>query len=369
VNEKRLVVAVFGVSVGVVIGFIAFQFIAALSISVFLYYSLRRYHKALRRFRLPSRVRAVIVLTSVAIPLMLLIGYSIVLAAIEIRRFVTQYEFIALASETVPWFGGIETIPEFTIGGLYEAYQAGQLDAFIAFATENATFVTNLISSFFLNLFITVVVTYYLLVDGHRIREWLLKFDDDAIIRKYLEAVDEELEAVFFGNLLNVVATSLIAIGVFRGYNLIAPAAAQVPYPTLAGGLTGLASLIPVVGMKVVYVPLTLAAAVPIVTSGDTSIVGYVAGFFLAALIVVDTIPDLILRPYLSGDATHVGLLMLAYTIGPVVLGFYGFFFAPILLVVGLTFANTALPRLLKSESGSGPDQPLLEDVDQGEAG
>jgi predicted PurR-regulated permease PerM len=41
---------------------------------------------------------------------------------------------------------------------------------------------------------------------------------------------------------------------------------------------------------------------------------------------------------------------MLAYIVGPVVLGFYGLFFAPILLVVGLTFANTALPRLLRAE-------------------
>jgi hypothetical protein len=35
-----------------------------------------------------------------------------------------------------------------------------------------------------------------------------------------------------------------------------------------------------------------------------------------------------------------------------VVLGFYGLFFAPILVVVGLTFANTALPRLLGADAG-----------------
>ena len=43
---------------------------------------------------------------------------------------------------------------------------------------------------------------------------------------------------------------------------------------------------------------------------------------------------------------------MLSYIIGPVVLGFYGLFFAPILVVVGLTFANTALPRLLGADVG-----------------
>ena len=76
----------------------------------------------------------------------------------------------------------------------------------------------------------------------------------------------------------------------------------------------------------------------------------YLAGFLLLAIVVVDTIPDIVLRPYLSGDTTHVGLLMLAYIFGPVVLGFYGLFFAPMVLVIALTFADTALPRLLGAD-------------------
>jgi len=46
---------------------------------------------------------------------------------------------------------------------------------------------------------------------------------------------------------------------------------------------------------------------------------------------------------------------MLAYIFGPIVSGFYGLFLAPILLVLGLTFADTALPRLL----GAGSDESL----------
>jgi hypothetical protein len=205
----------------------------------------------------------------------------------------------------------------------------------VTFATDNATFLTSLVSGFFLNLFIVVVVTYYLLVDGRRVRQWLLRFDDETVLR---------------GNLLNVIVTAFIAIAVFQGYNAVAPAAAEVPYPTLAGALTGVASLIPAVGMKIVYIPLTGIAAIPVLTGGDQSLLVYVAGLFVLALVVVDTIPDLVLRPLFSGEATHVGLLMLAYTLGPVVLGFYGLFFAPIVLVVGLTFADTALPRLLGAE-------------------
>jgi predicted PurR-regulated permease PerM len=45
---------------------------------------------------------------------------------------------------------------------------------------------------------------------------------------------------------------------------------------------------------------------------------------------------------------------MLAYIFGPVVFGFHGLFLAPILLVLGLTFADTALPRLLGAEPEEG---------------
>lgn len=363
-NERRFAVLLFGLVVAGIIGVIAYNFIAALTISVFLYYSTRRYFKLLRKLRIPARLRAVIVLASLAVPLLLLISYTLVLITIEAQQFINQYDIIAVASQEVEWLGAIETVPELTFGGLYEAYQTGELDVFIDFATDNALIVTNLVSSFFLNLFIVSVVTYYLLIDGTRIRQWLLRFDDEALVRDYLEALDQELEAVLFGNLLNVIATALIAIATFQAYNAFAPEVVQVPYPTLAGGLTGIASLIPVVGMKIVYLPLGGIAAIPVILGADQSLIIYIGAFLAVAVIVVDTIPDLILRPLLSGDTTHVGLLMLAYTLGPIVLGFYGLFFAPIILVVGLTFANTALPRLLGAEEEPGMPENQLKLTD-----
>jgi predicted PurR-regulated permease PerM len=363
-DEKRLVVALFGVAVAAVVGAIAYRFVAALTVSVFLYYSTRRFHRGLRRFRLPARVRAVLSMAILAVPLLLLVSYAVVLLVVEARQFVEQYAVIDVAAANVGWLGSTTEIPELTVQGLYEAYRGGELDPLVSFATENASVLTSLVSDFMLNLFVVTVVTYYLLVDGTRIRRWLLRFDDEAIVREYMEAADEELEAVLFGNLLNVIAIALIAVATFTAYNAVAPAAAEVPYPALAGALTGIASLIPVVGMKVVYLPLTAAAAFPAVMGSDTSVVPYVVGFLALAVIVVDTVPDLVLRPILSGETTHVGLLMLAYVLGPVVLGFYGLFFAPILLVVAVAFADTALPRLLGADEPDGlpADQMRLSD-------
>ncbi|RQG94368.1 AI-2E family transporter [Natrarchaeobius chitinivorans] len=354
-NEKRAVVTLFGVGVAAVTAYIAYRFIAALTVAVFLYYSTRRFYKylELKRVHVPDQVRAALVISFLAVPLLALGSYTAALLVVEVRNFVATYPVAEMLPEDASWVQGLENPPELTIQGLAGAYQSGTFDPFIDFAVEHAGMLTSVVSSLLLNLLIVVVVTYYLLIDGSKFHEWLLRFDDDAIVREYLEAADRELEAVLFGNLLNVILISLIAIVTFMGYNALVPSAAEIPYPALAGALTGVASLIPVVGMKIVYAPVAVAAAVPLVLDGNSAMIVYLVGFLALAVVVVDTIPDLVLRPYLSGERTHVGLLMLAYIFGPIVFGFYGLFLAPIILVLGLTFADTALPRLL----GADPDR------------
>ena len=355
-NEKRAVVAAFGIGVATIVGYLVARFIAAFTIAIFLYYSSRGFYHRLSRVRigdrigLPPQLRALTTISLLVVPFVLLLSYTVVLLVVELRGFVQTYPVLESVPDSVAWFEGLDELPSLTLDGILAAYQAGQLDSIIAFAVDNAAFATSLVSGLLLNVFIIAVVTYYLLIEGSTFRSWLLRFDDDDIVREFFEAADEELEAVLFGNLLNVIVISLIGAIVFMGYNAVAPAAVAVPYPVLSGALTGVASLIPVIGMKVVYVPLTIAAAVPVILDGQPALLVYLAGFLLLAIVVVDTIPDIVLRPYLSGDTTHVGLLMLAYIFGPVVLGFYGLFFAPMVLVIALTFADTALPRLLGAD-------------------
>ena len=355
-NEKRAVVAAFGIGVAAIIGYLVARFIAAFTIAVFLYYSSRGFYNRLSRVQigdrigLPPQLRAMTTISLLVVPFVLLLSYTVVLLAVETRAFVDTYPVLESVPDSVAWFEGLDELPSLTLDGIIAAYQAGQLDGIIGFVVDNAAFATSLVSGLALNVFIIAVVTYYLLIEGSTFRAWLLRFDDDDIVREFFEAADAELEAVLFGNLLNVIIISLVGAIVFMGYNVVAPTAVEVPYPVLSGALTGIASLIPVIGMKIVYIPLAIAAAVPVVLEGQPALLAYLGGFLLLAIVVVDTIPDIVLRPYLSGDQTHVGLLMLAYIFGPVVLGFYGLFFAPMVLVIGLTFADTALPRLLGAD-------------------
>ncbi|MDZ5811056.1 AI-2E family transporter [Halorubrum sp. AD140] len=356
-DEKRFVIALFGLIVASIVGFIAYRFVAPLTVAVFLYYSTRRLFHRLERFRLPARVRAIVALSLIGIPLVGLLGYTLLLVLIEARRFIDQYPVAETVGAENSWVGDLAELSNPTFDGVVAAYRSGQLDPLIDFVSDQAALLASTLSGLVLNLLIVVVVTYYLLLDGSKFHEWLLTFDDDAVVREYLETADAELEAVLYGNLLNVIAISIIAVVVYTGYNVVAPAAVEVPYPALAGALTGVASLIPVIGMKIVYVPLAAVTSVPTVLDGDLALLAYVVGFLVLASVIVDTIPDIVLRPYFSGKTTHVGLLMLAYIFGPVVFGFHGLFLAPIVLVLALTFASTALIQLL----GGDPDDLGVE--------
>ncbi len=366
-NEKRFVVTLFGLAIAVIAGYVAYRFIAALTVAVFLYYATRRFYYRLERLRLPARLRAAAAISVVGLPLILLLSYTVVLLVIEARRFIDQYPVAESIGDDVPWLEGLTDLADPTFGALLETYRDGGFDPLIELLVEHAALLTNTVTGFLLNLLVAVIATYYLLLDGSKFHDWLLRFDDEAIVREYLEDADAELEAVLYGNLLNVIAISLIAVATYTGYNLVVPAGAQVPYPALAGALTGIASLIPVIGMKIVYFPLAAAAATQPVLSNDLGLLAYVGVFLVVTVVVVDTIPDIVLRPYFSGKTTHVGLLMLAYVFGPVVFGFHGLFLAPIILVLALTFVYTALPRLLGAESDDpdkrvGPDQYRLDE-------
>jgi len=366
-DEKRFVITLFGLAVAVIVGYIAYRFVAALTVAVFLYYSTRRFYYALARLRLPARLRAAAAISVIGLPLILLLSYTLVLIVLEARRFIEQYPVAESVGTEVPWVEGLADLSEPTVDGLIGTYREGGFDPLIELLSEHAALLTSTVTGFLLNVLIAVIVTYYLLLDGSRFHDWLLSFDDEAIVREYLEAADAELEAVLYGNLLNVIAISLIAVATYSGYNLVAPAGATVPYPAVAGALTGIASLIPVIGMKIVYIPLAAAAATPAVLANDLTALLYVGVFVAVVVVVVDTIPDIVLRPYFSGKTTHVGLLMLAYVFGPVVFGFYGLFLAPIILVVALTFAYTALPQLLGVETEDpekrvGPNQYRLDE-------
>ena len=366
-----------GIGLLIAVVFVLLQFQATLVFTVFLYYASRPIYRKLDSLSLPSRVQArylpyrrqVLAVTTVAaflLPFLFLLIYTLVLVVPEIQRFVGGSGPGAAYLAALRSAQG-SGLPASLVGLEFSDILAMNPEEVAAILNDSAvqtwaeetvaTLVDSvgLIANAALHGFILLAGTYYLLTDGSQLVDWFLNnFDESGVIKSYAVAVDSELSSILFGNILNALLTGIIGILVFSGYNLVAPEVVAVPFAPLVGSLTGAGSLIPVVGMKIVYLPVGAILAGTAIASGQSGALGFVVLFLLLSFVVVDTIPDFLIRPYVSGNRTHVGLLMFAYILGPIAFGFYGIFFGPILLVLLTEFFRTIAPYVL---TGSPPSQ------------
>ena len=204
------------------------------------------------------------------------------------------------------------------------------------------------VGSIGLNAFIVLVIAFYLLRDDYRIVAWARStFElDGGVVERFFAAVDYNLKSVYFGNLVNAFFTASIGVVTFNLLNLIAPPEVPIPLPALLGVLVGIASLVPVVGMKIVWVPVALFLLADSLFNDPTT-VWFPLLFAAVSVVVVDTIPDFVLRPYVSGRGLHVGAVMLAYTFGPLLFGWYGIFLGPLILVILVEFGRIVMPWLV----------------------
>ncbi|MYL68936.1 AI-2E family transporter [Halorubrum distributum] len=368
--RRRILFGIGGLGLVAAVVFVLIQFQATLIFAIFLYYASRPIYRKLKSLSLPSRLqghrvpyrRQVLAMVTIAIfllPFLFLLTYTLVLVVPEIQRlaggdgpgvaYLSALQSAQGSGLPGPLVGlEISDIlvlsPEEVVAILNDPAVQTWVEQMVATLTGSVGFIANAA----LHGFILLAGTYYMLTDGSRLVDWFLdNFDESGVVGSYVVAVDDELSSILFGNILNAFVTGIIGILVFSGYNLVAPGAVNVPFAPLVGALTGAGSLIPVVGMKIVYLPVGAILAIAAVTSGQASAFGFVILFLVLAFVVVDTIPDFLIRPYVSGNRTHVGLLMFAYILGPIAFGFYGIFLGPILLVLLAEFFRTIASYVL----------------------
>ncbi len=161
-----------------------------------------------------------------------------------------------------------------------------------------------------------------------------------------MKGVDTDLQKIFFSNLLSIVFFAIIAVVSYHLLNLIAPPSLQIPSPILLGILTGVAALIPIIGMWLVVGPLTIYLIINSLIAGTfLANIGIFVFMFLFIFIFVTTVPGFVVGPYLARGNVNTGLLMFAYIIGPLVFGITGIFIGAIVLVLLTNYFRTVVPE------------------------
>lgn len=329
------------------VALIIWEFVGTAIFGLFVYYSTRPvYRRIKRRIGQPSVAAAVAVLTLI-VPVILLFSYTVAVALQEVENLLERFGSDGPVGDLLEPYIDVSSV----VQNPQQILESESLRALIESSARQAVDYIGFIGNGGLHLFVMIAIGFYLLRDDHRLSKWFHRqFDDGAgLLRDYTKAVDRDLSNIFFGNILNAFLTGIIGALSYNVIDMVAPAGLGVPYATLLGVLTGVASLIPVVGMKLVYVPM----------SGYLLYEGWLAGpdylwfpvvFVAVSFVIVDTIPDFVLRPYVSGRSLHVGSVMFAYILGPLFFGWPGIFLGPVILVLLVHFIRRVLPELIAGQ-------------------
>jgi predicted PurR-regulated permease PerM len=346
-NRARLAWWAVGAVLAAALAFVFYSFVGTFVFGIFIYYSTRPIYRRLNRRIRPPSLAAAIALFALALPALALVAYASAIVVNELVKLTSSGVFdlsrVPITTEQLARFTDLSVLLSLDLSDITEAQVSQILQSLGSAADTLAFFGIGAI-----HLFVMIALAFYLLRDDHRFARWFrAQFADDrGVMEAYFTAVDRDFQSIFFGNILNAVLTGTIGVIAYSALNAVAPPEMAIPAAALVGLLAGVASLIPVVGMKLVYVPVaSYLLAVAYFT--NPAAIWFVFAFAAVSFVVVDTIPDLVLRPYVSGRSLHVGAVMIAYTFGPLLFGWYGIFFAPMILVLVANFARYVLPELV----------------------
>jgi predicted PurR-regulated permease PerM len=341
IDRFRAAWAAFGLALALVLAWVTVAFLGTVVFGLFLYYATRPAHRRIEPIVGQPSVSAALSLLALALPLVLLVAYTAAIALQELASIASGIDFGPYASTIEPYLN-VSTVvddPQMALD------QVGDPQAALDIL-RSALGYLGLVGSGLLSLFVAFAIAFYLLRDSHRLAGYgALVSDERGMVETYGRAVDDSLSDIYFGNILNALLTGVIGALAYNLVNLLAPPGLAIPSPALIGVLAGAGSLIPVVGMKIVYVPLVLYLGGQAVVQGSG--LGFVAIVAVVSIVIVDFIPDLVLRPYVSGGGLHTGTVMFAYVLGPVLFGWYGLFLGPLVLVFVVHFTRLVLPELL----------------------
>ena len=352
-NEReigRLIWLLLGVLIAALLVTGLYSQIGTLLFALFLYYATRPLYDRLDTYISHPNLTVTLTILAVVVPLLLVVGYALMQALAELDQLLARHSLTGYRTYVQPYLslvreGRLQRLVELLLESPNQPLPAGVRSTIQRLMGPVST-VLGFVVTVLGHLFLMLIFLFYFLRDDHKFAAWFYnQFDDDRVV-EFTSAVDADLQTVFFSNLAIVAVSGGIATVTFYLLNLVAPGGAIVTVPILLGLLIGIATLIPVVGMKIVYVPyivylLGLAVLTP-------TPLWHPVVFAVVTAIIVDLIPDFFIRSLLSAQSgVHMGLILLGYIVGSLAFGWYGLFLGPLIVVVTVHYAHQILPDLV----------------------
>jgi predicted PurR-regulated permease PerM len=201
---------------------------------------------------------------------------------------------------------GYESLLQAVVGGLFAFFKA--------------------LGGAFFQLFLGIVLALYLLTKAEEIASFAESFADRRVVA-YFSYLDALLRQIVYSIFLTALFTGLLSYGVYYTFAL--------PFAGLLAALTGVLTLIPIVGGWLVYAPMS---GYLYLAYGTTK----AAFFFVTCVAVLSVLPDIVIRPVVAGIAGRVPVvpLLIGFIAGTASLGAKGILLGPIIIFAALGFVR-----------------------------
>ncbi|WP_410767355.1 AI-2E family transporter [Haloferax sp. DFSO60] len=345
---------VFALVIGGVVVFVGWVYLPWVVFGLFVYYVARPIEKRLEG-RVPSKnIAAGVTLLLVVLPIIAILVGALAVTFSQLSTILTD-DVIARLDGLLPVaVGSLPTDPNELFRELVSVLSGG---AFQSVFTSLSRTVGSVASALF-NMFLALLFAFFLLREDTRLAAWFAAniADEETATSRYLATVDQGLQSIYFGYTITIFVVMILAAVVYSVFNLIAPPGMAIPSPIALAVITGVFTIVPLVGRSIVYAVLVGYLAIIALQTNPRYL-----WFPLVVLAVMelpfDNLIRVYIRPALSGKLFPMSLVMFAYLIGPALFGWYGIFFGPFLMVVVVLFIQLELPRMLhpsKSDSTLG---------------
>jgi predicted PurR-regulated permease PerM len=195
------------------------------------------------------------------------------------------------------------------------------------------------ISSFVVNMLVLVFVLYFMLVGGTNMEKYiadLLPFDP-----KNKQYVLEEVNVMVKSNTIGIPLLAIIqGFVAFLGYVIF-----QAPSPFLFGILTCVATILPIIGTAIIWLPLIIY----MIIAGEVWNGVALAIYAIVVISNVDNLARFMLQKKLAN--IHPLITIFGVVIGLSLFGFVGVIFGPLLLSMFLLCINIFKREYLNPES------------------
>jgi predicted PurR-regulated permease PerM len=334
------------------VAWIGFQYLGWIVFGLFTYYVGRPITRRLSQ-RLSRTLAAGLTLLFIIVPILLFISAFLAVAVGQAIGFLSSDAAASLVDRLPLPTTELPTDPvAVAVVVVQDPQFSAVLDQFgVALGVFTATL---------FNVFLMLIFAFFLLVEDDRLSAWFQRnvFGQDSLSTAYLRGVDRGLTSIYFGYTLTIFAVILLAGLIYSLFNAFAPADLLIPSALLLAVVTGVFTLIPLVGRSIVYALIVALLSVQAVEVSST-LLWVPLVFFLFMVLVFDNVVRTYIRPYLSGKAYNMALVMFAYLLGPALFGWYGIFLGPLAMVLLVQFTVDILPRLANVED----EQRELQDT------